>query len=44
MEYIKYIFMKRIGKYFINWHPFAAFMAMWSLLMLFILYMSGQLG
>lgn len=44
MDYIKYIFMKRIGKYFMNWHPFVAFFAMWSLFMTLILYMSGQLS
>ena len=44
MDYIKTILLKRIGNYFMNWHPFVAFLVAWCSFMTIILYLAGQIG
>ena len=43
MEYIKYIFRKRIGKYFTPIDPMWVFIGAWVALMITILKVSGQI-
>ena len=43
MEYIKYIFNKRIGKYFTPIDPMWVFVGAWLALMITILKVSGQI-